>query len=121
MIRIRRVTGTALPADQEQIDQVKNIFRRTYPEVASYAEKIPDMIDHPFRYGYRSILLVSRSGSRKVTGFSLCFHFPEIAGSLLDFVVVDPGIKGGGIGSALYDATREIRYPKAGEPNPVGN
>jgi len=107
MIRIRRVYSTALSSDRDQIAQVKEIFRRSFSAVAGYADKIPDMLDRPFHYGYRSILLVSLGANHKVSGFSLVLHFPEIHSSLLDFIAADPAIKGGGLGSALYEATRE--------------
>jgi GNAT superfamily N-acetyltransferase len=108
MIRIRRIYTSALPSDREQIDQVMEIFRANFGAVASYADKIPDMLDRPFKYGYRSVLLVSQTASQRVTGFSLLLHFPETASSLLDFMATDPRRKGGGLGSALYEATREV-------------
>jgi acetoin utilization deacetylase AcuC-like enzyme/GNAT superfamily N-acetyltransferase len=107
VIRVRRIYSSALPTDREQIEQVKEIFRRSFSAVAPYAEKIPDMLDSPFKYGYRALLLVSLTGGRRVTGFSLVLHFPEINSSYLDFIAAHPDIKGGGLGSALYEATRE--------------
>ncbi|MBN1837862.1 MAG: histone deacetylase family protein [Spirochaetales bacterium] len=107
MIRIRRVYSSALPSDRDQIAQVRELFRRNFAAVAEYAEKIQDMLDRPFHYGYRTILLVSLSANHRVSGFSLVLHFPEINSSLLDFIATDPAIKGGGLGSALYEATRE--------------
>jgi GNAT superfamily N-acetyltransferase len=107
VIRIRRVHTTALPSDKDQVEQVKEIFRSSFSAVAEYAEKIPDMLDRPFRYGYRAVLLVSLSSNHKVSGFSLILHFPEINSSLLDFIASAPSVKGGGLGSALYEATRE--------------
>jgi acetoin utilization deacetylase AcuC-like enzyme/GNAT superfamily N-acetyltransferase len=108
MIRIRRIYSSTLPSDREQIEQVQEIFRTSFGAVASYADKIPDMLDRPFKYGYRSVLLVAQAGSRQVTGFSLLLHFPETGSSLLDFIATDPRRKGGGLGSALYEATREV-------------
>jgi len=107
VIRIRRVYSTALPSDRDQIEQVKELFRRNFAAVGEYAEKIPDMLDRPFHYGYRTVLLVCLSSNHRVSGFSLVLHFPEINSSLLDFIATDPAIKGGGLGSALYEATRE--------------
>jgi len=108
MISIRRVYSGALARDTDKIRQVQEIFRHNFPSIASYAEKIPDMLDDPFGYGYRTILLVSQTADRRVTGFSLILHFPEINSSLLDFIAIRPTIKGGGLGSALYEATRDM-------------
>lgn len=107
MIRIRQVHGTALPADRSRVEQVQAIFRPSFPYAADEARRIPGLLDHPFRHGYRTILLVSENGRGVVTGFSLFLHFPEIESSFLDYLAVRPGTKGGGLGSALYEATRE--------------
>ena len=108
MISIRRVYSGALARDADKIRQVQEIFRSNFAAVASYADKFPDMLDNPFRYGYRTILLVSQTAHGRVTGFSLVLHFPEINSSLLDFIAIRPEIKGGGLGSALYEATQDM-------------
>jgi GNAT superfamily N-acetyltransferase len=108
MISIRRVYSGALARDADTIRQVQEIFRSNFAAVASYADKFPDMLDNPFHYGYRTILLTSQTADRRVTGFSLVLHFPEINGSLLDFIAIRPEIKGGGLGSALYEATQDM-------------
>jgi acetoin utilization deacetylase AcuC-like enzyme/GNAT superfamily N-acetyltransferase len=107
MIRIRRVYSTALPIDRQRLDQVQRIFRENFPSVADYAETLADKIDHAFKYGYRTFLLVSEASLGKVTGFSLLLHLPEVNSTVLDFIAVDRRIRGGGIGSALYEATRQ--------------
>ena len=107
MIRIRRVYTTALAGDRARVERVKEIFRANFPGAADYARKIPDLLDHPFKYGYKAVLLVSEDASRRATGFALSLHFPETESSLLDFVAVSPDVHGGGLGSALYEATRE--------------
>jgi len=108
MISIRRVYSGALARDADKIRQVQEIFRSNFASVASYADKIPDMLDKPFSFGYRTILLTSQTADRRVTGFSLILHFPEINSSLLDFIAIRPQIKGGGLGSALYEASRDM-------------
>ncbi len=107
MIRIRQVHGTALLSDRRRVAQVREIFLAHFAYAADEAEKIPDLLDYPFRYGYRTILLVSENARSAVTGFSLFLHFPEINSSFLDYLAVRPGTRGGGLGSALYEATRE--------------
>ncbi|UCF96793.1 MAG: GNAT family N-acetyltransferase [Spirochaetaceae bacterium] len=108
MISIRRVYSGALARDADKIRQVQEIFRSNFSAIASYADKIPDMLDNPFRYGYRTLLLVSQKADRRITGFSLILHFPEINSSLLDFIAIRPEIKGGGLGSALYEASQDM-------------
>ena len=78
MIRIHRVYSTCLPSDADRLDQVKAIFRSSFPDVAEYADKIADHLDNPFRYGYHAVLLVSESGLGQVSGFALLFLLPEI-------------------------------------------
>lgn len=107
MIRIRRVYSTALPIDRRRLEQVQRIFRENFPSVADYADTLADKLDHAFKYGYRTFLLVSEATLGKVTGFSLLLHLPEVNSTILDFIAVDRRIRGGGIGSALYEATRQ--------------
>ena len=107
MIRIQRVYSAVLPIDQARIAQTQEIFRRNFATIAEYADNIPDMLTQPVKYGYKTLLMVSETGLGKVTGFSLVLHFPEINSSLLDFVVTRRTERGRGIGSALFEATRE--------------
>lgn len=108
MIRIRRVFNSALLSDRLRIEQVQAIFRPNFPYVADYAEKIPDLLDNPFKYGYHSTLLVAENSRSTVTGFSFFLHFPEINSSFLDYMAVRPGTRGEGLGGILYEATREF-------------
>jgi acetoin utilization deacetylase AcuC-like enzyme/GNAT superfamily N-acetyltransferase len=110
MIRIHRIHSSTLPIERDRIEQVKEIFRENFSAVAAYAEKIPDMLEHPFKYGYLTILLVSESAFANVTGFSLFLLFPEINSGLLDFLAIRRNIRGGGIGSALFEATEEYLH-----------
>ncbi|MFH1679900.1 MAG: histone deacetylase family protein [Candidatus Eisenbacteria bacterium] len=107
MILIRRVYGSSAPPDRNVVRQVQEIFRASYPEVAGYASKIPRMLNDPVGHQYRTILLVSETSTHRITGFALLIHFHEIRSSLLDFLVVSPGVRGSGIGGALYEAARE--------------
>jgi acetoin utilization deacetylase AcuC-like enzyme/GNAT superfamily N-acetyltransferase len=107
MIRIRRIFSTALPHEHEQIEQVQEIFRLSFAAEKAYEDRIPAMLDRPFDFGFRTILLVSNSAGARVTGFSLLLYLPEIESSYLDFIAVRPDVKSAGLGSALYEATRE--------------
>ena len=107
MIRITRVHRTVLPIEKERIAQVQEIFRQNFSAVADYAEKIPDLLENPFKYGYTTVLLVAEASLGHVTGFSLFIYFPNIRSAMLDFMAVRRDIRGGGTGSVLYEATRE--------------
>ncbi|NQV35098.1 MAG: histone deacetylase family protein [Phycisphaeraceae bacterium] len=107
MIRIQRVYSVALPINQSRIAQTQEIFRNNFASVADYADKIPDLLAQPFKYGYKTILLVSETALGKVMGFSLVLHFPEINSSLLDFVATRRTTRSTGIGSALFEASLE--------------
>ncbi len=48
MIRIRQVHSWVLPVERERIEQVKDIFRENFSVIASYADKIPDLLNAPF-------------------------------------------------------------------------
>jgi len=107
MVRIRVIHGDALPGDRDAIEQAARIFRQAFPGEGPYAQKISALLRDPFHEGYRAVLLVSETLSGKVTGLSLLLHFPEIDSSLLDYIVVGRGMRSGGLGGALYEATRE--------------
>lgn len=108
MIRIRRVHSTLLPVDRGRMEQVQEIFRANFAAVADQADKISDKLDHPARYPYRTILLVSEDSRGRVTGFSLLLHFADIHAAWLDFMATRPDIRGAGLGGALYEATRDM-------------
>ncbi|MBE0534145.1 MAG: histone deacetylase family protein [Phycisphaerae bacterium] len=107
MIHFLRVHGTILPIDRQRVEQVQGIFRQRFGAAADYAEKIPDLLNQPFKFGYNTILMVSETHLGNVTGFSLVLVFPEINSALLDFLAVGAEKHSRGIGGALYEVTRE--------------
>jgi hypothetical protein len=48
VIRIHRLYSTFLPSDHDRMEQVKAIFRESFPDAADYADKIADQLNHPF-------------------------------------------------------------------------
>ncbi len=107
MIRTRCITSPALPIARDRITQVEEIFRENFPKLADYADKIPELLANPFTHEYQTALIVSETTLGKVTGFVMLLHFPDINYSFLDFIAVRKERWGGGLGSALYEATRE--------------
>lgn len=107
MIRIARIHRTVLPIEKERIAQVQEIFRQNFSTEAEYAERIPDLLENPLKYGYTTVLLVSEAPLGRVTGFSLFFYFTNLRCAMLDYLAVRRDIRGAGTGSVLYEATRE--------------
>lgn len=107
MIRIRIIYGSAFFLSRNRVEQVQEIFRQSFPELAGYADRIPMVLRDPIHYGYRSAILVAEGATSRVDAFALVMHFPGVECCLLDFIAVRPGIRGGGIGGALYEAARE--------------
>ena len=107
MIRIRCIHSCVWDSARERVAQVADLFRQAFPELAEHAEKLPEILNYPVRFGYRAALLVAESAASVVTGFALVLHFPEIPSSFLDYLAVRKGMRSGGLGGALYEATRE--------------
>ena len=104
-IRILRDTGSLLSSDR--VKQIQEIFVQSFPKLAGYAEKIPLLIRDPIRHKYCTILVVAEGALGRVDGFALVMHFPEIHCCFLDFIATRSGLRGRGVGSALYEAVSE--------------
>ena len=107
MIRIRYIHDVSLPISRDCVEQAGVILRENFPDLAQRADKIPQLLQDPFGAMYRTILLVADSSLGKVMGFSLFLHLKEINSSFLDYIAVRKDARSGGIGGALYEATRE--------------
>jgi len=107
MIKIRTIHSGAFLLSRDRIEQVQAIFREAFPDMAGYAEQIPMLLRDPVQFGYRSALLVAEGAIGRLDGFALLLHFASANCVFLDFIVVRPGLRGGGVGSALYEAARE--------------
>jgi acetoin utilization deacetylase AcuC-like enzyme/GNAT superfamily N-acetyltransferase len=107
VIRLRVVQGTHFLLSRDRMTQVQGIFRETFPQLADYADRIPSLLREPVRHGYRSVLLVAEGALGRVDAFALLMHFYEVESSFLDFIATRPGLRGTGVGGALYEAVRE--------------
>ena len=107
MLKIRRIYDDYLPVNREILSQVQQILRTRFSavseeEIATIGEKLRN----PFKQRFRTILLVAENLRRRVLGFALLLHEPEIAFCYLDWIALASGSTGGGLGSALYDSVR---------------
>lgn len=109
MIRIRALQGGSFILSNDRIEQVQEIFRQAFPhpDMAGYANKIPELLRDPIEHGYHAALLVAERAFGRVDGFAFVINFPQSECAFLDFIAVRPTLQGSGIGGALYEATRE--------------
>ncbi len=107
MVRISVIDGYSSVVSRERMEQVKDIFRASFPELADLADEIPHKLKDPVKQGYLSKLIVLEKGQQTVMGFAYVIHFPSIKASFLDFLAVRPGQRGGGIGGSLHEAVQE--------------
>ncbi len=107
MIRIRVIQSNISVISLDRIEQVKDIFRISFPEIADYAEKIPLLLKDPVSEGYSTSLIIFEKSMGVVEAFALVIHFPVISSSFLDFLATKPGKRGAGIGGTLYESVQE--------------
>jgi acetoin utilization deacetylase AcuC-like enzyme/GNAT superfamily N-acetyltransferase len=108
MFRIRKVLDNTSSANREAISQVLSILAKQFPAARKEEfKKLPEQLNDPLKYEYRSILFVAENGIGKVKGFAMMLHLPDIGIAYLELISAAPGRTGGGIGSALYEYVRE--------------
>lgn len=108
MFRIRKVLDNTSSGNREAIKQVLSILAKQFPGARKEEfKKLPQQLNDPVKYEYRSILFVAENGVGKVKGFAMLLHMPDIGIAYLELISAAPGRTGGGIGSALYEYLRE--------------
>ncbi len=108
MLRIIKIHDDTSRANKDAIEQVKIILRRQFP-LATDADiqKLPGQLRDPLGYRFRSVLFVAEDFQRRVKGFALMWHLPDLNICYLDYLSAAPGQTGGGIGGMLYEEVRE--------------
>ncbi|MHB8765979.1 MAG: GNAT family N-acetyltransferase [Deferrisomatales bacterium] len=108
MFRIRRLYDCSLPHDREVVAEVQEILRAQFPLVSEEdVRKIPDQLQDPLKYRFRSILFVAEDERGHVKGFATLHHVADLQFCYLDFISAALRGTGGGVGSALYERLRE--------------
>ena len=108
MFRIRRVQDDTLPMDREIVEQVQTILKEQFASLsAEEIEALPEKLQDPMTYRFRTILLVADDMSGRVLGFALLCHAPDLAFVYLDYISAARNLTSGGIGGALYQRSRQ--------------
>lgn len=108
MLIIRRIHDGTMPSDRSAIEQVQLILKSRFPELSdSYVTQIPEQLTDPLKYQFRTSLLVAENRNGVVQGFSLMLFAPDLHFCFLDFIASKKDIISGGIGSSLYERSRQ--------------
>ena len=58
MIKVQAIYGGASTFSLDRVAQVQEIFRQSFPDLASYAADIPNLLKDPVAYGYNTVLVI---------------------------------------------------------------
>lgn len=112
MIRFHRIFDLESEAEERRFASVVRIFRSAFPEEPEGIEQIGKVIRERRRVGFDPVLLVSLNRRGEVTSFAYAYYLPEIAFAYLQYIASDPAAPARGIGTALYEALRELLAAK---------
>lgn len=108
MFRIRRIYDAVIPGNKEAIQQVQDILRSQFSALLEdKISELPEQLQDPVKFRFRSILFIADDGRRRVKGFALLQHATDLNFCYLDFISAAVATTGRGIGHALYERVRE--------------
>ncbi len=108
MFRIRRIYDDTLMLNREEITQVQQILREQFESIPEKeVDNLPDKLNNPFKYRFRSILFVMDDVQGRIKGFALLMHAPDLNFCYLDYISSSKRESGRGVGGALYDRVRQ--------------
>ena len=108
MFRIRRIYDTTTEFDRRAVEQVQDILRAQFGGIGEEAiERLPMELADPLRHRFRSLIFIADDTRGTVKGFALLRHASDMGFCFLDFISVQRGESGGGLGGVLYRHVRE--------------
>ena len=107
MFLIRRVFDDVSPANRQALEQTRLLLRQQFSGLEQLKiDRIPEVLRHPLKYGFRTILYVAEDQQARLLGAALLDHDAELAFCYLDYLASDQQLSGRGVGGALYDRIR---------------
>ncbi|HPQ39142.1 MAG TPA: histone deacetylase family protein [bacterium] len=107
MFRIRRIFDDVSPVNQQTLAQVSVLLRQQFEELnPEKIARIPNVLRHPIKYGFRTILYVAEDNLFRLQGLALIDYDADLSFCFLDYLTSQPSRVGRGIGGALYDQVR---------------
>lgn len=108
MFRIRRIFDDVLQTDQEALGQIKAILQDQFDLIpAEEIQELNEKLRNPLHYRLRHMIHVAEDQARRVKGFAITAHAPDLKFCFLDYIAAAKGQTGSGTGSALYQEVRE--------------
>jgi acetoin utilization deacetylase AcuC-like enzyme/GNAT superfamily N-acetyltransferase len=108
MFRIRRIYDINTPINKSEVAQIQEILRDQFASLhTSDIDKLPDMLQNPFKYPFRSTLFVADNIKGKISGFALLLHAPDLEFCYLEYISAAKYYTGRGVGGALYERVRK--------------
>lgn len=107
MFRIRRVFDDISPINQLTLTQAQDLLREQFADLEQKKiDRVPELLRHPLKYGFRTILYVAEDLQQQLLGMALLDHDAELSFAYLDYLASASRLAGRGVGGALYDRVR---------------
>ncbi len=107
MFRIRRIFDDLVPANQHALEQVKAMLDSQFESLdRRKIDRIPNTLNSPLKYGFRTIVYVVEDHKSTVHGLALLNYDEKLNFCYLDYLLSAKNRAGRGIGAALYERVR---------------
>ena len=108
MFRIHRIYDDNTIQNKLAIEQVQEIISQQFHGISQEEiAQLPDYLQNPVKYRFRSVLFIADDGRGNLKGFALLHHAPDLHFCFLDYISAAAQRTGRGIGGALYDNVRD--------------
>lgn len=111
MFRIRRIFDDISPLNRQALEQANILLKQQFDGLKpEKIDRIPAVLKHPIKYGFRTILYVAEDNRSRLQGLALLDHDAGLSFCFLDYLTSQPSLGGRGVGGALYDRVREEAF-----------